>query len=659
MPQRDRRARCSAGPGRPKVRPVLLTPMRIDPQTLNLRVFPFEGEPLFGYVGRLARLHGKASIRAFLTDYAPDLSETQVWRGEAQGSIARLVDLPEDVFLASTFAPTQNGGWAVNGEAVGARDWSYRTPRVCPQCLAQDREARPGWPNFRAHLRFWWGLDDVRACGVHAVELVNAFDADDTSATERTLGAILAADAAGLSEPLAVPADDEELALSRFVGVRLVFGGQLSDSEPELLRAMPLGLALQACQVVGALTAPPPPSTREAFGLWPEPLDRHGLRRAGFAYFQAGPEALARALDGRLHGLAARGPLPSPVEAYGPLYAWLAARQTDPAVEELLEFFQTQALEKTRVSERQALLRGKTEDRGRHSLRQVAEQLGAPIEKVRLIDNRLRTMPNLPRRVYAAPDDVLDDTDLGRIALALREGLTYAEARALLAVDPPLMKRLSAAEIVEPFAGRGRRAIYLEADLKRLIGELAGNAPPVDFAAADQVLLTKTSALRLPFAAARAIRLLREGTLKARGRLKGAAGLDRVVLAVQDLEARGGLPPLPDAGDEKVVGFDRLAERLGCPLPMAKRLAGTGAIRPEIKLKTKSGRRTPLFDPQTIDAFKSAFVLIDELDRRLPQSRKKILLLLQRRGVQPQGPKKTAGPVYFDRAAAETALKLI
>ena len=633
--------------------------MRIDPQTLNLRVFPFEGEPLFGYVGRLARLHGKASIRAFLTDYAPELSETQVWRGEAQGSIARLVDLPEDVFLASTFAPTQNGGWAVNGEAVGARDWSYRTPRVCPHCLAKDRETLSGWPNFRAHLRFWWGLDDVRACGVHAIDLVDAFDPDDASATERTLGAILAADAAGLSERLAVPADDEELALSRFVGVRLVFGGQLSDSEPELLRAMPLGLALQACQVVGALTAPPPPSTREAFGLWPEPLDRHGLRRAGFAYFQAGPEALARALDGRLHGLAARGPLPSPVEAYGPLYAWLAARQTDPAVEELLEFFQTQALEKTRVSERQALLRGKTDDRGRLSLRQVAEQLGAPIEKVRLIYNQLKAMPSLPRRVYATPDDVLDNTDLGRIAFALREDLTYAKARALLAIDPPLMKRLSAAKIIEPFAGRGRRAIYLEVKLKRLIGELAGDAPPVDFATADEVLLTKTSALDPPFDVASAVRHLRSGELKARGRLKATPGLPGVVIRIQDLEKLRSRPPLPDAGDKKVVGVDRLSERLGCPLSVAKQLAEPGAIGPEIWHEGEAGRRAPIFDPQTIATFERAFVLIGELDRRLPQPRKEILGLLRRRGVPRQGPKGIAAPVYFDRAAAEAALKLI
>jgi hypothetical protein len=632
--------------------------MQITPLTLNLRALPVAGEPLYGYVGRLARLHGKASIRAFLKDYAPEVPETQVWRGEAQGAIAGLVDLPEDVFAASTFAPSANGGWAVNGEAVGARDWSYKTPRLCPHCLAKDRQTLEGRPDFRAHLRSWWGLDDVRACGVHAVELVDAFDPANASAMEPRLNAMLAADGGDLSAPLANPADEDEVALASYLSVRLAYGGLIPEREPELLRAMPLGLALQACQVVGALSASPPPSRRGAFGLRPEPLDRHGLRRAGFALFRAGPEALARALDGRLHGLAAQGPLPSPIEAYGPLYAWLAARQSDPAVEELLEFFQTQALEKTRVSERQVLLRGKTEDRGRLSLRQVAQRLGAPIAKVRQIDARLRAMTNLPRRVYATPDDVLDDAVVAHIALALREALSAAQARALLAIDPALMKRLSAARAIEPFAGHGRAAIYLEARLKPLIEARAGDASLVEFAAADQVLLTKTALLDPPFPVAGAIRLLREGTIKARGRLRTTRGLPGIVLGVQDLESQRTRPRLPDAGSTKVVGFDRLAERLGCRLQVAKQLANAGAIRAQITFKGETGRQTPVFDPPAIEAFERDFVVIDELDRRLPQSRKAILALLQRQGVARQGPKGVPAPAYFARAAAEAALGL-
>ena len=321
--------------------PAPLAPMQITPLTLNLRALPVAGEPLYGYVGRLARLHGKASIGAFLKDYAPEVLETEVWRGEAQGAIARLTDLPEDVFAASTFTPGANGGWAVNGEAVGARDWSYRTPRVCPHCLAKDRQTLAGPPDFRPHLRFWWGLDDVRACWVHPIELVDAFDPADAAATEGRLNARLAADGGDDSAPHAKPADEEEVALSTFLSARLAYGRLMAEEEPQLLRAMPLGLALQACQVVGGLSAAPPPTRGEAAGPPPQPRDRHGLRRAGFALFRAGPDALARALDGRLEGLAALGPLPSPIEAYGPLYAWLAARPSDPALEELLEFFQT------------------------------------------------------------------------------------------------------------------------------------------------------------------------------------------------------------------------------------------------------------------------------------------------------------------------------
>ena len=96
----------AGGPEGQETRPCRSTPMRIIRRPSICACFPSRASRCYGYVGRLARLHGKASIRAFLRTTRPSLSETQVWRGEAQGAIARLIDLPEDVFLASTFAPT-------------------------------------------------------------------------------------------------------------------------------------------------------------------------------------------------------------------------------------------------------------------------------------------------------------------------------------------------------------------------------------------------------------------------------------------------------------------------------------------------------------------------------------------------------------------------
>lgn len=180
----------------------------------------------------------------------------------------------------------------------------------------------------------------------------------------------------------------------------------------------------------------------------------------------------------------------------------------------------------------------------------------------------------------------------------------------------------------------------------------------VAFAAADEVLLTKTALLDPPFPVASAMRLLLAGEIKARGRLKATRGLPGVVLAVQDLEKKRSRPRLPDAGDKKVVGVNRLARRLGCRLQAARQLANAGAIAAQINLQGRAGRKTPVFDPPAIEAFERDFVVIDELDRRLPQARKAILALLQRRGVARQGPKGVAAPAYFARAAAEAALGL-
>ena len=194
--------------------------------------------------------------------------------------------------------------------------------------------------------------------------------------------------------------------------------------------------------------------------------------------------------------------------------------------------------------------------------------------------------------------------------------------------------------------------------LKQRLDALAGDAPLVEFAAADEVLLTKTEVLDLPFPVASAMRLLREGAIKARGRLKATQGLPGIVLGVQDLETKRTRPRLPDAGNKKVVGFNRLARRLGFRLPVARQLANVGAIPAQVAITGKAGRRTPVFDPKAIEAFERDFVVIDELDRRLPQSRKEILALLQRRGVARQGPTGVPAPAYFPRAAAEAALRL-
>ena len=289
--------------------------MRIDPQTLNLRVFPFEGEPLFGYVGRLARLHGKASIRAFLTDYAPELSQTQVWRGEAQGSIARLVDLPEDVFLASTFAPikTAAGPSTVrpSGRAIGppGRPGSAR--------IAWPKIARPsqGGPNFRADSAILVG--SRRRARLRGPRQSNS-STPLTPTTRRRRGSRLRAGTSTPTPPAFLSrwrgsGDDEEVALSTLPwrAARLrrpAFRFRAETAARHAARPCASG-------VPGRRRFDRAAAALDPRGVRPlaEPLDRHGLRRAGFAYFQAGPEALARALDGVSMGLprAARCPAPS------------------------------------------------------------------------------------------------------------------------------------------------------------------------------------------------------------------------------------------------------------------------------------------------------------------------------------------------------------
>jgi hypothetical protein len=410
--------------------------MRITKETLQLRVYPYPDEPLHGYVGRLARLHGKQSIQQFLNDYARGrITAAQVLQGEAQAEIARLVDLPEDALAASTFARTSSGKYVLNGEEIGKRNWSYRTLRVCPTCLREDQERLPGRPDFRAHIRFWWNIDAVRACPFHKTALIGDPAAHDDLLNWRALDIQRSAIGVDLVEFEAPPAEDDDLFLSQFIAVRL--GLLARTSEPQIVFNMPLDWALDASGLVGEL------ALTEQIGLAPDAAmstDTHLARRTGYRIFRGGRGRLDLLLDSQVELLRASGSLPTPVQAYGRLYHWTVDKIGDERIEEFQEALWSHGLKHLRVSEAQKLFRGSSGNRERFSIHQAATLLRASERRLRRIVAGLDKVPRLERRKYSATDEFIDPTTLKNIDIALREARTERQAADILGVELPLMQ---------------------------------------------------------------------------------------------------------------------------------------------------------------------------------------------------------------------------
>jgi hypothetical protein len=628
--------------------------MRISQQTLQLRVHPYPDEPLHGYVARLARLHGKPSIPQFLKDYARGrIAAAQVLHGETQAEIARLVDLPEDAFAASTFARVSLGKYSLNGEQNSARDWSYRVLRACPACLREDQQNLPGRPDFRAHVRFWWNIDAMRACPFHATALLGDPAAPNGVLDWRALDLRRAAENCDLTDAAAIPAEEDEVSLSRFIAAKL--GLLPRTDEPPIVFDMPLDWALEACERIGAMAlaghAAPTPAAQDPT------FDAHLARRVGYRILRGGHHALRRVLDRQVEKLHASATLPTPAQAYGRLYAWVIDRIGDPRIEELQEAVCSHGFEHLRVSERQQLFRGETGNRRRFSIRQAAVLLHASEKKLRRIVSGLDNIPRLARQKYGARDEFIDPTTLKNIEIALLDACSERQAADILGVDLPLMRQLQPTKIFGPFVEDPSGVLYLEQVVRDQMARLIGDAPAIAFAGPDEILLTKTPLLHQAMHVARVVSLLRRGRLKPIGLLNRRRDLSGVVLRVEDLLKVFGLRRAQPERFAKYVGFAKLAVRLRCAVVDAKALVKNNAIQPEMHNRLERGRRVPIFDADHIDAFLRDAVSINELDRRLPIHRSRILSAIRKHALAGAEPGAGA-PVFFRRQQALSTLGL-
>ena len=209
---------------------------------LHVRVQPYSDEPLYGYVIRLARLHGHPSVNGFLRDYGGgEITATDVFHGRARNAVARLVDLPSDSFDRATFVADASREYSLNRETIRASYWSRRNINVCQRCLAED-QFLPGRPAFRTHVRTWWNVDVVRACPKHRIETISK----QVDLQNLDLNLICQ----DTSRPEVV-ASEAALDLASFIVSRLRFAA--IETRSAIVDTMPLKLCIDVFEHLGGL----------------------------------------------------------------------------------------------------------------------------------------------------------------------------------------------------------------------------------------------------------------------------------------------------------------------------------------------------------------------------------------------------------------------
>ncbi|GEM_PF-4075285 len=147
---------------------------------LPLIVTPRQNEPAESVVFRLALANGYRTINDMLRgtpNFPRELLKQRYSRGKYIAIAATLCGVAEEQLEAAT--PFRNsGGLALFGHhfrkirAVG-------TARVCPACLSDDMANYSGPESLRPYRRNWWEIQNIGACPIHAIALVDSCPACD------------------------------------------------------------------------------------------------------------------------------------------------------------------------------------------------------------------------------------------------------------------------------------------------------------------------------------------------------------------------------------------------------------------------------------------------------------------------------------------------
>ncbi|HEV2681401.1 MAG TPA: TniQ family protein, partial [Rhodanobacter sp.] len=203
---------------------------------------PLERESLLPYALRLSEANGYLTPGYFLT--APTATQFSVSRHVAVTLIRESADLDEGQMARLIYASVEDDATSgrLLGKRVGLYDLQLRSPRICPTCVDDN-----------GHIEALWDLAWVTACPVHARKLLDTCPVCSTRFSWSRPGIAKCPQGHDVSKLICVEATREEVAIARFLAVKLygeVVPGQPEPTEGSHLSAMPL---YETCRLAAKL----------------------------------------------------------------------------------------------------------------------------------------------------------------------------------------------------------------------------------------------------------------------------------------------------------------------------------------------------------------------------------------------------------------------
>lgn len=602
------------------------------------------GETPASFASRLAAMNGP-SARDLCLDFGTQFQKVVDGDPAALAIIAAKGGISAEGLAANAFVKTAERRYRLRGEDLTRNSLRRSLVVGCPVCLAADIASAPHLrPRVAPFQRAIWQIAAIKTCPDHTVPLV-VLGKDPTPG--RMHDWILhAGDAIPDLPRLAAEATPRQS-----TGLETYIVGRLSGAPHrcDLLDALPLYVAIAACELFGAVAA---------FGRTVnlKTMTDEDWRVAGGAGFGivAGGAAVAHAFLEKLQATYpySGGATEGPQAVFGRIYQTLEFYRDDPAYDPLRDLVGDFIRTRFPVGPGDVVFGKPVEIRLLHSIRTLSKETGLHPKRLRKVLGASGLLPDGSDAL--ADGNCLFDAQRGVMVGSEASAATLSVRDAGVYLNAPRVQRdmLYRAGFIVPRIQGGEHGAadqFVPADLDAFLAALFDGAEPVAAAGVGQV--TIPVAARLAFCPSEEIvRLVLDGKLKRKWKLASERGYMALLLDLEEVRAlvRG-----PDHGG--LTGL-QIKDKLSTTAKVAAALIKHGHLKSTTIVNPVNRCPTVVVALEEVERFEREFVSLFALARRHNCHHMAIKKKLDAAGVKPAMDAKTVGATFYRREKIQLKL---
>ncbi|MGB0662084.1 MAG: TniQ family protein [Mangrovicoccus sp.] len=583
------------------------------PRPLPVPVEPFPEETAASLASRAALIYERDDATTFLKDFglrfdAVGLGDPDVVRDLA----IRLGTDPEGLVNATPNIRTR-GSPSFRGHILVAYPAIPLSPRICPVCLAEDREN----VDTQEYLRTQWTMPAVGACPKHGV-LLEPLPRPPSYRGAKDLHFCLSLwPERRLPAPRPVKTYGIDLAVSDFLATGKDRVG--SWSLEEVLATAPL----LGCFV-------------EIGPVWPNKIEAQDLQECteiGFSLLRDGPDALMEAVERRVVQRLAEG-LRSLADVVGCLQGTLRHFQKEPTFRPFLHAICTAAVRRLRTYRTQSFLNRVIPPFEDATVETLADRHGIPKASVRFALKADR----VPRqgeasafgKSYPAYDRIAADAAIAK----LQATVTHKAAMRFLGMNRPTFEEVWKAGIIQHNPQwPSRKGSLWRHEVEALRDALHAAAPPATTQPEPGWVSLFDFSRRTRLGKVMTARLLLDGALAPACRCPDGHGWTAIRVLESHIPKRR-RPLIPPERRNGLLNMQAVSQRYGLRFVTISRLVKMGEL-PRAAAYKSDGRRKDGYPQDAIDSFFARYRTLRDLAKDHDCSFQMMEPLLDRLGLRP------------------------